>query len=45
MLLPKIDGYTIYRNRYIDNYQFEDYKIGLNFSFPFFWKKNAEAWN
>ena len=41
MLLPKIDiGYTyLPEPSYIDNYQFEDYKIGLNFSFPLFLRK------
>jgi outer membrane protein TolC len=41
MLLPKIDiGYTyLSEPSYIDNYQFEDYKIGLNFSFPLFLRK------
>jgi outer membrane protein TolC len=41
MLLPKIDvGYSyLSEPSYIDNYQFEDYKIGLNFSFPLFLRK------
>lgn len=41
MLLPKIDvGYSyISEPSYIDNYQFEDYKIGLNFYFPLFLRK------
>lgn len=41
MLLPKIDvGYTyLSEPSYIDNYQFEDYKIGLNFYFPLFLRK------
>ena len=35
MLLPKIDvGYSyLSEPSYIDNYQFQDYKIGLNFYF------------
>jgi outer membrane protein TolC len=41
MLLPKIDiGYSyLAEPSYIDNYQFEDYKIGLNFYFPLFLRK------
>jgi len=41
MLLPKIDvGYSyLSEPSYIDNYRFEDYKIGLNFSFPLFLRK------
>jgi len=41
MLLPKIDvGYSyISEPSYIDNYQFENYKIGLNFYFPLFLRK------
>ena len=41
MLLPKIDvGYSyIAEPSYIDNYQFEDYKIGLDFYFPLFLRK------
>ena len=41
MLLPKIDvGYSyISEPAYIDNYQFEDYKIGLDFYFPLFLRK------
>ena len=41
MLLPKIDvGYSyIAEPSYIDNYQFENYKIGLNFYFPLFLRK------
>ena len=41
MLLPKIDiGYSyLSEPSYIDNYQFEDYKIGLNFYFPLFLRK------
>lgn len=41
MLLPKIDVsyYYLSEPSYIDNYQFEDYKVGLNFSFPLFLRK------
>lgn len=40
-LLPKIDlGYHyLSEPRYFDNYQFEDYKFGINFSFPIFLRK------
>ncbi len=41
MLLPKIDvGYSyIAEPSYIDDYQFENYKIGLNFYLPLFLRK------
>lgn len=41
MLLPKVDVsyYYLSEPSYIDNYQFEDYKVGLNFSFPLFLRK------
>ena len=41
LLLPKIDvGYSyISEPSYIDNYKFEDYKVGLNFAFPLFLRK------
>ncbi|OCB74453.1 TolC family protein [Flavobacterium crassostreae] len=41
LLLPKMDlGYSyIAEPSYIDNYQFENYKIGLNFYFPLFLRK------
>lgn len=41
LLLPKIDvGYSyLSEPSYIDNYQFEDYKIGVNFYFPLFLRK------
>lgn len=41
MLLPKIDvGYSyLSEPGYINNYQFEDYKIGLDFYFPLFLRK------
>lgn len=41
MLLPKIDVSYSYISEpsYIDNYQFQDYKIGLDFYFPLFLRK------
>lgn len=41
LLLPKIDiGYSyLSEPSYIDNYQFNDYKIGLDFYFPLFLRK------
>jgi outer membrane protein TolC len=41
MLLPKIDiGYSyLSEPRYFDNYRFNDYKIGLNFNFQLFLRK------
>lgn len=41
MLLPKINvGYSyLSEPSYIDNYRFEDYKIGLEFYFPLFLRK------
>ncbi|MBB1192793.1 transporter [Flavobacterium sp. SOK18b] len=41
MLLPKIDiGYSyLSEPSYIDNYRFEDYKVGVNFYFPLFLRK------
>ena len=41
MLLPKIDiGYSyLAETSYIDNYKFQDYKIGLDFYFPLFLRK------
>jgi outer membrane protein TolC len=41
MLLPKMDiGYSyLSEPSYIDNYQFNDYKISLNFSIPLFLRK------
>lgn len=41
LLLPKIDlGYSyLSEPSYIDNYQFEDYKVGLSFYFPLFLRK------
>ena len=40
-LLPKIDlGYSyISEPSYFDNYEFENYKVGLNFYFPLFLRK------
>jgi outer membrane protein TolC len=41
MLLPKIDiGYSyLSEPSYFDNYRFENYKIGMNFYFPLFLRK------
>lgn len=41
MLLPKVDiGYHyLSEPAAFDNYRFEDYKVGLNFSFPIFLRK------
>jgi outer membrane protein TolC len=41
MLLPKVDvGYSyLSEPSYIDNYRFRDYKIGLDFYFPLFLRK------
>ena len=41
MLLPKIDiGYSyLSEPRYFDNYQFNNYKVGLDFNFPLFLRK------
>lgn len=41
LLLPKIDlGYSyLSEPRYFENYQFENYKIGLNFYYPLFLRK------
>ncbi|BFM43694.1 TolC family protein [Flavobacterium sp. CFS9] len=41
MLLPKINvGYSYLSDpRYIDNYKFDDYKVGLEFYFPLFLRK------
>lgn len=40
-LLPKLDVSYNYLSEpnYLDNYRFENYKIGLNFSFPLFLRK------
>ncbi|MDN3676183.1 TolC family protein [Flavobacterium paronense] len=41
LLLPKVDvGYSyLSQPSYFDNYKFEDYKVGLNFYFPLFLRK------
>ncbi|MEO7978744.1 TolC family protein [Flavobacterium sp.] len=46
MLLPKINvGYTyLSEPGYIDNYRFEDYKIGLELYFPLFLRKERGSW-
>ncbi len=45
LLLPRLDLSYNYLSEpaYIDNYRFEDYKIGLNFSFPLFLRKERGA--
>lgn len=45
MLLPRLDLSYNYLSEpsYIDNYRLEDYKIGLNFSFPLFLRKERGA--
>jgi len=44
-ILPKLDLSYNYLSEpsYIDNYRFEDYKIGVNFSFPLFLRKEREG--
>src|SRR5690606_34308248 len=46
-LLPKIDlgYYYLSEPSYIDNFRTEDYKIGINFSFPIFLRKERGALN
>lgn len=41
MLLPKLDVgyYYLSEPSYFDNYRWEDYKIGVNFTFPIFLRK------
>ncbi len=45
LLLPKIDlGYSyLSEPSYIDNYRLQDYKIGVNFYFPLFLRKERGA--
>lgn len=45
LLLPKIDLSYNYLSEpsYFDNYRLEDYKVGLNFSFPLFLRKERGA--
>lgn len=45
LLLPRIDLSYNYLSEpsYLDNYRFEDYKVGLNFSFPLFLRKERGA--
>jgi outer membrane protein TolC len=47
MLLPKIDlGYSyLCEPSYIDNYRFQDYKVGVNFAFPIFLRKERGSLN
>ena len=44
-LLPKLDLSYNYLSEpsYIDNYRFEDYKIGVNFAFPIFLRKERAS--
>ena len=41
MILPKIDLVYSYLSEpsYLDDYKFQDYKVGLNFAFPLFLRK------
>jgi hypothetical protein len=41
-LLPKLI-YPLYLSepQYIDSYKFENYKVGINFSYPIFLKKEV----
>lgn len=45
LLLPQIDlGYSyLSEPRYFDNYVFRDYKVGVNFSFPLFLRKERSG--
>ena len=47
MLLPKLDVgyYYLSEPSYFDNYRLEDYKIGVNFSFPIFLRKERGILN
>ncbi|MDD3003462.1 TolC family protein [Flavobacterium sp.] len=47
LLLPKIDVgyYYLSEPSYFDNYRWEDYKIGINFTFPIFLRKERGALN
>jgi outer membrane protein TolC len=47
MLLPKLDVgyYYLSEPSYFDNYRLEDYKIGVNFSFPIFLRKERGTLN
>ncbi len=47
LLLPKLDigYYYLSEPSYFDNYRWNDYKIGLNFSFPLFLRKERGTLN
>ena len=47
LLLPKIDVgyYYLSEPSYFDNYRFEDYKFGVNFTFPIFLRKERGSLN
>jgi outer membrane protein TolC len=47
MLLPKLDVgyYYLSEPSYFDNYRWEDYKVGVNFSFPLFLRKERGTLN
>jgi outer membrane protein TolC len=47
MLLPKLDVgyYYLSEPSYFDNYRLEDYKIGVNFTFPLFLRKERGILN
>jgi outer membrane protein TolC len=47
MLLPKLDVgyYYLSEPSYLDNYRWEDYKVGVNFSFPLFLRKERGTLN
>jgi hypothetical protein len=46
-LLPKIDLSYSYLSepQYIDSYKFENYKVGINFSYLYFYEKKEVVWN
>jgi outer membrane protein TolC len=47
MLLPKLDVgyYYLSEPSYFDNYRWEDYKVGVNFTFPLFLRKERGTLN
>lgn len=47
MLLPKLDVgyYYLSEPSYFDNYRWSDYKVGVNFTFPIFLRKERGALN
>jgi hypothetical protein len=43
-LLPKVDlSYSYSEPQYIDSYKFENYKVGINFSYLYFYEKKEVA--